>query len=138
MLSLAYALLAKDLTIIAAAVGFDPYLGFYHLPRPGRPGLALDLMEPFRPLIAESAVITAINNRMIYPEHFVAAGRGVTMTTSGRKALFKAYEQRMDQLVTHPLFDYRVSYRRLLEIQTRLLARVVAGELKTYPVFVTR
>ena len=95
-------------------------------------------MEPFRPLIAESAVITAINNRMIYPEQFVAAGRGVTMTTSGRKALFKAYEQRMDQLVTHPLFDYRVSYRRLLEIQTRLLARVVAGELKTYPVFVTR
>ena len=138
LLSLAYALLAKDLTIIAAAVGFDPYLGFYHLPRPGRPGLALDLMEPFRPLIAESAVITAINNRMIYPEHFVAAGRGVTMTPSGRKALFKAYEQRMDQLVTHPLFDYRVSYRRLLEIQTRLLARVVAGELKTYPVFVTR
>ena len=138
MLSLAYALLAKDLTVIAAAVGFDPYLGFYHLPRPGRPGLALDLMEPFRPLIAESAVITAINNRMIYPEHFIAAGRGVTMTTSGRKALFRAYEQRMDQLVTHPLFDYRVSYRRLLEIQTRLLARVVTGELNSYPVFVTR
>ena len=138
MLSLAYALLAKDLTVIAAAVGFDPYLGFYHLPRPGRPGLALDLMEPFRPLIAESAVITAINNRMVYPEHFIAAGRGVTMTTSGRRALFRAYEQRMDQLVTHPLFDYRVSYRRLLEIQTRLLARVVTGELRSYPVFVTR
>ncbi len=138
MLSLAYALLAKDLTVIAAAVGFDPYLGFYHLPRPGRPALALDLMEPFRPLIAESAVISAINNRMVYPEHFVAAGHGVTMTTSGRKALFSAYELRMDQLVTHPLFDYRVSYRRLLEIQTRLLSRVVTGELKTYPVFVTR
>jgi CRISP-associated protein Cas1 len=138
LLSLAYALLAKDLTVIAAAVGFDPYLGFFHLPRPGRPALALDLMEPFRPLIAESAVITAINNRMVYPEHFVAAGRGVTMTTSGRKALFRAYEQRMDQLVTHPLFDYRVSYRRLLEIQTRLLARVVSGELDTYPVFITR
>ena len=138
LLSLAYALLAKDLTVIAAAVGFDPYLGFYHLPRPGRPALALDLMEPFRPLIAESAVLTAINNRMVYPEHFVEAGRGVTMTASGRKALFRAYEQRMDQLVTHPLFDYRVSYRRLLEIQTRLLARVVSGEIQTYPVFVTR
>ena len=138
LLSLAYALLAKDLTVIAAAVGFDPYIGFYHLPRPGRPALALDLMEPFRPLIAESAVLTAINNRMVYPEHFVEAGRGVTMTASGRKALFRAYEQRMDQLVTHPLFDYRVSYRRLLEIQTRLLARVVSGEIETYPVFVTR
>lgn len=138
LLSLAYSLLAKDLTVTAAAVGLDPYLGFYHLPRPGRPALALDLMEPFRPLLADSAVITAINNRMIYPEHFVEAGNGVSMTTSGRKAFFRAYEQRMDQLVTHPLFEYRVSYRRLLEIQTRLLARVVSGELNTYPVFVTR
>lgn len=138
LLSYSYALLAKDLAVIAASVGFDPYLGFYHLPRPGRPALALDLMEPFRPLIAESVVITAINNRMVYPEHFIPAGKGVTMTESGRKALFRAYEQRMDQLVTHPLFDYRVSYRRLLEIQTRLLARVVTGELGKYPVFVTR
>ena len=138
LLSLAYALLAKDLTVIASAVGFDPYLGFYHLPRPGRPALALDLMEPFRPLIAESVVLTAINTRMVYPEHFVPAGRGVSLTVAGRKALFRAYEQRMDQLITHPLFDYRVSYRRLLEIQTRLLARVVTGELESYPVFVTR
>ena len=138
LLSLAYALLAKDLTITAAAVGFDSYLGFYHLPRPGRPALALDLMEPFRPLLADSAVITAINNRMVYPEHFIEAGNGVALTTSGRKAFFRAYEQRMDQLVTHPLFDYRVSYRRLLEIQTRLLARVVSGELANYPAFVTR
>lgn len=138
LLSLAYSMLAKDLTIVAASVGFDPYLGFYHLPRPGRPALALDLMEPFRPLIAESAVLSAINNRMVYPEHFFPAGKGVTLTDSGRKAFFRAYEQRMDQLVTHPLFDYRVSYRRLLEIQTRLLARVVSGEIEEYPVFVTR
>lgn len=138
LLSLAYTFLAKDLTVTAAAVGFDPYLGFYHQLRPGRPALALDLMEPFRPLLADSAVITAINNRMVTPEHFVAAGRGVSMTDSGRKAFIRAYEQRMDQLVTHPLFDYRVSYRRLLEIQTRLLARVVSGELAEYPVFVTR
>ncbi len=138
LLSLAYSLLAKDLTVTASAVGFDPYLGFYHLPRPGRPALSLDLMEPFRPLIADSVVLHAINNRMVYPEHIVPAGRGVTLTESGRKALFRAYEQRMDQLVTHPLFDYRVSYRRLLEIQTRLLARVVSGELENYPVFVTR
>lgn len=138
LLSLAYALLSKDLTVIAASVGFDPYLGFFHLPRPGRPALSLDLMEPFRPLIADSVVLSAINNRMVYPEHFYEAGRGVTLTDPGRKALFRAYEQRMDQLVTHPLFDYRVSYRRLLEIQTRLLARVVSGELETYPAFITR
>lgn len=138
LLSLAYSLLAKDLTVTAAAVGLDPYLGFYHLPRPGRPALALDLMEPFRPLIADSAVITAINNRMIYPEHFIPAGQGVTMTAAGRKAFFRAYELRMDQLITHPLFEYRVSYRRLLEIQTRLMARVISGELQSYPTFVTR
>jgi CRISPR-associated protein Cas1 len=124
--------------VVAASVGFDPYLGFYHLPRPGRPALAIDLMEPFRPLLADSVVLLAINNRMVYPEHFIEAGRGVTLTDSGRKALIRAYEQRMDQLVTHPLFDYRVSYRRLLEIQTRLMARVVSGELASYPAFVTR
>lgn len=138
LLSLTYTLLSKDFTIVAASVGFDPYLGFFHLPRPGRPALSLDLMEPFRPLIAESVVISAINNRMVYPEHFIEAGRGVTLTDSGRKALFRAYEQRMDQLVTHPLFEYRVSYRRLLEIQTRLLARMVSNEIDSYPVFVTR
>jgi CRISPR-associated protein Cas1 len=138
LLSLVYTLLSKDLTVTAAAVGFDPYLGFFHLPRPGRPSLALDLMEPFRPLIADSVVITAINNRMVYPEHFVEGGKGVVLTDAGRKAVFRAYEQRMDQLVTHPWFDYRVSYRRLLEIQTRMLSRLVMSEIDEYPAFVTR
>ncbi len=138
MLSLGYSLLSKDFMIVCAAVGLDPYLGFFHLPRPGKPALPLDLMEPFRPLIVDSATITAINTRMVYPEHFVQAGNGVTFTEPGRKAFFRAYEQRMDQLVTHPLFDYRVSYRRLLEIQTRMLARIITREIETYPVFVTR
>lgn len=138
LLSLGYSLLAKDLTVTCASVGLDPYLGFYHQPRFGRPSLSLDLMEPFRPLVVDSAVITAINNRMIVPDHFVAAGAAVALTAEGRKAFFRAYEQRMDQLVTHPLFDYRVSYRRMLEIQTRLLARCLTGEIWDYPVFVTR
>ncbi|TWU45433.1 CRISPR-associated protein Cas4/endonuclease Cas1 fusion [Novipirellula aureliae] len=138
MLSMAYTLLAKELTVIAASVGLDPYLGFYHQPRPGRPAMALDLMEPFRPLIAESVVLSAVNNRMLTPEHFLAAGKSVTMSQSGRKAFFRAYELRMDQLVTHPLFDYRVSYRRLLEIQTRLMSQMIRGEIDTFPVFVTR
>ena len=138
LLSLGYSLLAKDLTIICAGVGLDPYLGFYHQPRHGRPALALDLMEPFRALVVDSTVITAINNRMIEPKHFVSAGDAVALTAEGRKAFFRAYEQRMDQLVTHPLFDYRVSYRRVLEIQTRLLARCLTGEIWDYPTFVTR
>jgi CRISPR-associated protein Cas1 len=138
MLSLAYSLLAKDFTIACYAVGFDPYMGFYHQPRFGRPALALDLMEPFRPLIADSAVLTAINTRMVTPRDFVQAGPAVALTPTGRKGFFRAYELRMDTLATHPLFDYRVSYRRLLEIQSRLLARLLEGEIGEYPVFVTR
>ena len=95
-------------------------------------------MESFRPLIADSVVISAINNRMVTSEHFMHAGRGVAMTESGRKAFFHAYELRMDQLVTHPLFDYRVSYRRLMDIQTRLAGKLIRGEIETFPVFVTR
>jgi CRISPR-associated protein Cas1 len=138
LLSLAYSLLAKDLTVACYAVGFDPYVGYYHQPRFGRPALALDLMEPFRPLIADSAVLTAINTGMVTLKDFVKAGGSVALTPAGRKAFFRAYELRMDTLVTHPLFDYRVSYRRLLEIQARLLARVLDGEIGEYPVFVTR
>ena len=138
MLSYAYSILAKDCTVACYAVGFDPMIGFYHQPRFGRPSLALDLMEPFRPLIAESAVLSAINNRMVQPKDFIAVGPAISLTADGRKGLIHAYERRMDTLVTHPLFDYRVSYRRLLEIQARLLARFLQCEIKSYPVFVTR
>jgi CRISPR-associated protein Cas1 len=138
LLSLAYSLLAKDLTVTCYAVGFDPYIGFYHQPRFGRPALALDLMEPFRPLIADSAVLSAINTRMVTPADIVKAGPAVALSAQGRKGFFRAYELRMDSLVTHPIFEYRVSYRRLLEIQARLLARYLDGEIPEYPVFVTR
>lgn len=138
LLSLAYSVLAKDLLIVTQAVGFDPYLGFYHQPRFGRAALSLDLMEPFRPLIADSAVLSAINNRMITPGDFVQVGDAVALTPNGRKAFFRAYEQRMDTLVTHPVFGYRINYRRMLEVQARLLARVLTGELAHYPVFTTR
>lgn len=138
LLSLAYSLLAKDCTIAALAVGFDPYVGFYHQPRHGRPALALDLMEEFRPLVAESAVLTAINNRMVTAVHFVRAGDAVNLTPQGRRAFFHAYEQRMNALITHPVFDYKVSYRRVLELQARLLARHLTGEIPDYVPMVTR
>ena len=138
LLSLAYSVLSKDCTIAAAAVGFDPYIGFYHQPRFGRPALALDLMEEFRPLIAESAVLTAINNRMVTPDDFVTAGQAVNLTPAGRKKFFLAYEQRMTGLLTHPLFDYKVSYRRALELQARILARVLTGEIPEYVPLTTR
>jgi CRISPR-associated protein Cas1 len=138
LLSLGYSLLAKDLTIACYSVGFDPMMGFYHQPRAGRPALALDLMEPFRSLIVDSAVVNAINTRMVTPDDFIVAGESVALKPAGRKAFYRAYELRMDSLVTHPLFDYWVSYRRMLEIQTRLLAKWVEGEIGEYFVFVTR
>ena len=138
LLSLAYSLLAKECTLAAAAVGLDPYVGFYHQPRHGRPALALDLMEEFRPIIADSAVITAINNRFVSPADFVTAGRAVNLNSAGRKQFFQCFEQRMNALVTHPIFDYKVSYRRALELQFRILARVLTGEIPEYTPFLTR
>jgi CRISPR-associated protein Cas1 len=91
LLSLGYSMLAKDFTVACYAVGFDPMLGFYHQPRFGRPALALDLMEPFRSLVADSAVVTAINTRMVTPKHFVQAGPAVALTAEGRKAFYRAY-----------------------------------------------
>lgn len=138
LLSLGYSVLAKDFTLACYLVGFDPLVGYYHELRFGRPALALDLMEPFRALIVDSAVLTALNTGMIQLSDFVRSAHAVGLTASGRRAFFQAYEQRMDTLVTHPLFDYRVSYRRLLEIQARLLAKYMEGEIPQYPVFVTR
>lgn len=138
MLSFGYSLLVRDLTFVCHVVGFDPFIGFYHQPRFGRPALPLDLMEGFRPLIVDSAVLSAVNTKMVAPGDFLRVGESVTLTPRGRRHFIRAYEQRMDTLVTHPLFGYRVSYRRVLEIQARLLARAVSGELPAYPGFETR
>ncbi len=138
MLSFVYALLVKELTIALYAVGFDPMLGFYHRPRYGRPSLALDMAEPFRPLVADSTVLMLVNNGEVSPASFVRRGGGVAMTTAGRRAVIAAFERRMDTLVTHPIFGYRISYRRMLEVQSRLLGRTLLGEIDEYPNFCTR
>ncbi len=138
LLSLAYSLLAKDCTVALLSVGLDPWQGFYHQIRPGRPALALDLMEEFRPLIADSAVITAVNNGMLHPKDFVRAGNAVNLSAEGRKKFFLAYEQRINALITHPIFGYKVCYRRVLELQARLLCRALEGEIPHYLPFLTR
>ena len=138
LLSFLYAILVKDLTIVLHAAGFDPMLGFYHRPRYGRPSLALDLAEPFRPLVADSVVLTLINNGEVAASSFIRRAGGVALTEPGRRAVLAAYERRMETLVTHPIFGYRVSYRRVLEVQARLLGRVLLGEISEYPVFCTR
>lgn len=135
LLSFCYALLAKELALAARTAGLDTMLGFYHQPHFGRPSLALDLMEEFRPVIADSVVIGAINNGVIQPHDFVRAAGSVALTAPARKRMILAFERRMDQLVTHPVFDYRISYRRVLDVQARLLGRVLLGEVPHYPEF---
>lgn len=138
MLSFAYSMLARTWTTTLAAVGFDPFRGFYHQPRYGRPALALDMMEPFRPLLADSVVMQVINNGEVRPSDFVSVAGSVNLEADGRKRFIAAFERRLSQEVTHPLFGYQVSYRRLLELQARLLGRFLLGELDDYPNFTTR
>jgi len=138
MLSFAYAMLTREWHIALTAVGLDPYRGYYHQPRFGRPALALDMMEPFRPLVADSAVITAINNGEVRGSDFIRAAGSCALSDSGRKRFIAAFERRMGHEVTHPLFGYQLSYRRLFEVQARLLIRHLSGEIPDYPNFVTR
>ena len=138
LLSFAYAVLVRTLTETLSAVGFDAYRGVFHQPRYGRPALALDVMEPFRPIIADSVVIQAINNGEVQARDFVASAGAVALKPDGRKRFIAAFERRLGHEVTHPLFGYRVSYRRLLEIQARLLGRHVLGDIPEYPQFLTR
>ena len=138
MLSLCYSLLAKDLGVTLLCVGFDPHLGFYHTAHHGRQSLALDLMEEFRPILADSTVITAVNNGEIQPDDFVRAARSVSLKPGARKRLIEAYERRLDQTITHPVFGYKVSYRKVLEVQGRLLARHILGEIPDFPAILPR
>jgi CRISPR-associated endonuclease Cas1/CRISPR-associated protein Cas4 len=138
LLSYAYSILTRTWSTALTAVGFDPYRGFFHQPRYGRPALALDMMEPFRPLIADSSVIQAINNGEVRPTDFLTVAGSVALTDDGRKRFIGTIERRLSQEVTHPIFGYRLSYRRLLELQARLLSRHLLGELAEYPSFTTR
>jgi CRISPR-associated protein Cas1 len=138
LLSFVYAVLARELTTTCWSSGLDPFLGFFHKPRFGRPALALDLMEEFRPVIADSVVITAVNTGVVQPSDFIRRGPAVALKPDGRRRFLKAYERRMESLVTHPVFGYQVSYRRVLEVQARLLGRVLLGELGEYPSFLVR
>ncbi|MFN3682226.1 MAG: CRISPR-associated endonuclease Cas1, partial [Nitrospira sp.] len=138
LLSFAYAMLAREWTVVLHSVGLDPYLGFYHQPRYGRPALALDMMEEFRPLIADSVVITAVNNGEVQSSDFIERLGAVSLTPEGRRRFIATYERRMGQEITHPVFGYQISYRRVLEVQARLLGRYLLGEIPDVPPIVTR
>jgi len=133
LLSFAYAMLTRDVTVALGSAGLDPLLGFYHRPRFGRPALALDLMEELRPILADSVVITAINTRIVDESSFIVHPTGVALCPAARRAMALAHERRMDQLMTHPVFGYQITWRRVLEVQARLLGRFLLGEIPEYP-----
>lgn len=135
MLSFAYAMLVREWTVTLSAVGLDPYRGFYHQPRFGRPALALDMMEPFRPLVADSTVVMAVNNGEVKPDDFILAAGSCALKEGARKRFIACFDRRLEQEVTHSLFGYRISYRRLFEVQSRLLIRFLAGEIRASPTF---
>ncbi|MHB8927419.1 MAG: CRISPR-associated endonuclease Cas4g/Cas1g [Bacillota bacterium] len=138
VLSFVYALLVKDLTVTLQAVGFDPYLGFLHRPRYGRPALALDLAEEFRPIVGDSVALAMLNGGELRDTDFLSRMGAVALTERGRKHVIGAYERRLDTLITHPMFGYTISYRRVFEVQARLLARHLQGEIPEYRPFMTR
>jgi CRISPR-associated endonuclease Cas1/CRISPR-associated protein Cas4 len=138
MLSLGYSVLAKEVAGICHSVGLDPFLGFLHQPRYGRPALALDLMEEFRPLIADSVAISILNRREISESDFISTTSGTFLNDRGRKIFWEAWFRRLDTEVSHPEFGYRMSYRRMLEVQARQLWRFCRGEAPRYHGFTTR
>ena len=132
LLSFAYSLLTADLISAIQTVGLDPYVGFFHQLKYGKPCLALDLMEEFRPIIADSVVITLINNRRIKPTDFTQSHGGWYLKDNCRKAFYAAYETRKNETITHPVFKYKLTFRRAMELQVRLLAKYLTGEIEQY------
>jgi len=133
VLSFLYALLTHDCAAAAAAAGLDPSVGFLHVDRPGRPGMALDLMEEFRPLLADRLALTLVNRQQVKPSGFVTRdGGAVEMDDSTRRALVAAYQQRKREGVTQPLLEQKTAIGRLPFLQARIFARHLRGDLPSY------
>jgi CRISP-associated protein Cas1 len=123
LLSFAYGLLRVQVTAAVHLAGLDPYVGYLHEAIRGQPALVLDLMEEFRPLVADNLVLAVINNREIQPKDFTESLGAYRLSESGRKAFLQAFERKMTDEFKHPVFGYRCTYRRAIELQARLLAR---------------
>ena len=130
--------LLRDMQIALLSVGFDPLRGFYHVMVPGRPALALDMMEAFRPLIVDSTVLRSINTGRLNSGNFVQSPGCCLLTQPARKEWIAAYEQRVDEMITHPAFGYQLSYRRVFHLESRLLSRFIEKELHEYLPLMTR
>ena len=133
LLSFLYALVLTDCTAAAAAAGLDPSVGFLHVDRPGRPGLALDLMEEFRPLLADRLALALVNRQQVQPDGFeVREGGAVSLTEAARRAVVAAYQQRKREEVTHPTLEQKAPLGRLPFLQARVFTRYLRGDLAEY------
>ncbi len=137
-LSLAYSMLCHECIAALRLARLEPSIGAFHVSRPGRPALALDLMEPFRPLVADSLAITAFNKGELTQGHFLDTAAGCSLTDAGRRAFFKAYARRMDTVVTHPVFEYRLSYRRMIYLHAKMIAAWIMEEIPNLAFLTTR
>lgn len=138
MLSYGYTILANHCASAANTVGLDPFVGYLHVAEYGRPALALDLMEEFRPLIVDSTVLTLVNNRELTERDFAEELGTFRLRADARKAFLTRLEERLNTPIQHPVFGYQATYKRCIELQTRLLSKYVTGELHRYPPFVVR
>ncbi len=140
LLSLGYSLLRHDIQGALNIVGFDPYLGYLHTERYGRPSLALDLMEEFRPLIVDAVVLTAINRRMLAPKDFITepVSNAVSLTKEGLHIFLRLYQEKKQDKFKHPVLQKQYAYQETFEIQARLLAKYLLGEIEKYPPLVMK
>jgi CRISPR-associated endonuclease Cas1 len=138
VLSYLYSQLVRECATAALQCGFDPYVGVLHEPHHGRPSLALDLMEEFRPLVADSVCLTLFNQGELTPSEFFTRARGTMLTPKGRRVVLAGLERRLEQFIMHPVFGYQVSYRRLFDLQARMLRAVLLGDVPSYRAFTTR
>ncbi|RQD74695.1 MAG: type I-C CRISPR-associated endonuclease Cas1, partial [Candidatus Syntrophonatronum acetioxidans] len=137
LLSFLYALLVNETKSALETVGLDPYVGFLHRDRPGRPGLALDLMEEFRPYLADRLAITLVNRRQLTGNDFIRKETGcVIMKDSARKTVLEAWQNRKKEIITHPFLNEKISCGLLPYAQAMLLARYLRGDIDDYPPFV--
>ncbi len=138
LLSFGYTMLMRDFMTALHSAGMDPLYGFYHGIVPGRPALALDLMEAFRPLVVDSTVLRAMNEGSFSAADFVQTAGFCAFKPTAKRRWIMAYERRVDEMVTHPLFGYRLSYRRIFNLEARLMGRFFSGELEEYHPLTTR
>jgi CRISPR-associated protein Cas1 len=132
LLSYGYAVLCKDFTVSLYKIGFDPMYGFFHSSEPGRPALALDLMEPFRPILVDSVVLTLVNKKMISVSSFKEFSEGIFMTPEAKKLLVKTYEERKKEEVNNPSINRRLSYQDQMEASGRQLMRFLNNEISEF------